>query len=63
VTRGAAQRFWAAVRRTADPESDGEAGIRIEPIPGRPREAQRENRAARPAHAGRRPNEGRRPPR
>jgi len=48
IPRAAAQRFLAAVRRTADPDSDGEAGVRIEPVPGRPRDAARENRRHQP---------------
>ena len=53
VPRAVASRFTAAVKRTADPEADGEAGVRIEAIQGRPREAARENRRRGPApHRG-----------
>ncbi len=48
VPRAAAGRFMAAVKRTANSEDDGEAGIRIEPIEGRPRDAARQNRRAGP---------------
>ncbi|MCA3254547.1 MAG: DbpA RNA binding domain-containing protein, partial [Alphaproteobacteria bacterium] len=59
IPRAAAQRFWAAVRRTADAESDGEAGVQIEPVPGRPRDIARENRGARPGGPPPRPHRGR----
>jgi ATP-dependent RNA helicase DeaD len=48
VPRAVAPRFIAAVKRTADPESDGEAGVRIEAVAGAPREAARANRRAGP---------------
>jgi ATP-dependent RNA helicase DeaD len=38
----------AAVRRTADPETDGEGSVRIEPVEGKPRDAARANRKAGP---------------
>jgi ATP-dependent RNA helicase DeaD len=44
VTRAAASRFMDAVRRTADPDSDGEQGVRIEPVPGNPRDLARQNK-------------------
>src|SRR3954470_24150873 len=47
VPRAAAGRFLAAVRRTATDE-DGEGGVRIEPVEGKPRDAARENKRAGP---------------
>jgi ATP-dependent RNA helicase DeaD len=47
VPRAAAGRFMAAVRRTATDE-DGEGGVRIEPVQGKPREAARANRKSGP---------------
>ncbi len=47
VPRAAAARFMAAVRRTATDE-DGEGGVRIEPVEGKPRDAARQNRKAGP---------------
>ncbi|MFL6856655.1 MAG: DEAD/DEAH box helicase [Allosphingosinicella sp.] len=47
VPRAAAGRFMAAVRRTATDE-DGEGGVRIEPVEGKPRDAARENKRAGP---------------
>ena len=47
VPRAAAGRFMAAVRRTATDE-DGEGGVRIEPVEGKPRDAARQNRRAGP---------------
>jgi len=44
IPRTVAARFVAAVKRTADPQADGEAGVRIEAIAGKPREAARDNR-------------------
>jgi ATP-dependent RNA helicase DeaD len=44
IPRAVAGRFMAAVKRTADPESDGEQGVRIEPVAGTPRQAARDNR-------------------
>jgi len=64
VPRAVAGRFAAAVRRTADPEADGEAGVRIEPIDGRPRDEARQNRRLAPGpHPARRGKPGGRPPR
>ncbi|MEA3029992.1 MAG: ATP-dependent helicase DeaD [Sphingomonadales bacterium] len=48
VPRAAAARFAAALKRTAGGDSDGEGGIRIEPVEGKPRDAARENRRAGP---------------
>jgi ATP-dependent RNA helicase DeaD len=53
VPRAAAGKFIAALKRTADSDSDGEDGIAIEPIDGKPREAARENRRAGPPPGGR----------
>jgi ATP-dependent RNA helicase DeaD len=47
IPRAAAGRFMQAVRRTATDE-DGEGGVRIEPVQGKPREAARSNRRAGP---------------
>jgi ATP-dependent RNA helicase DeaD len=47
VPRAAASRFMAAVRRTATGE-DGEGGVRIEPVEGKPRDSARENRRSGP---------------
>jgi ATP-dependent RNA helicase DeaD len=47
VPRAAAARFMAAVRRTATDE-DGEGGVRIEPVEGKPRDAARENKRSGP---------------
>jgi ATP-dependent RNA helicase DeaD len=47
VPRAAAGRFMQAVRRTATDE-DGEGGVRIEPVEGKPRDSARENRKAGP---------------
>jgi ATP-dependent RNA helicase DeaD len=48
VPRAAAGRFAAALKRTAGGDSDGEGGIRIEPVEGKPRDAARDNRRAGP---------------
>jgi ATP-dependent RNA helicase DeaD len=48
VPRAAAARFAAALKRTAGGDSDGEGGIRIEPVEGKPRDAARDNRRAGP---------------
>jgi ATP-dependent RNA helicase DeaD len=47
VPRAAAGRFMQAVKRTATDE-DGEGGVRIEPVEGKPRDAARQNRKAGP---------------
>ncbi|HEX8064309.1 MAG TPA: DEAD/DEAH box helicase [Allosphingosinicella sp.] len=47
VPRAAAARFMAAVRRTATDE-DGEGGVRIEPVEGKPRDSARQNRRVGP---------------
>ena len=47
VPRAAAGRFMQAVRRTATDE-DGEGGVRIEPVEGKPRDAARQNRKSGP---------------
>ena len=47
VPRAAAGRFMQAVRRTATDE-DGEGGVRIEPVQGKPRDAARGNRRGGP---------------
>jgi ATP-dependent RNA helicase DeaD len=47
VPRAAAGRFMAAVKRTATDE-DGEGGVRIEPVEGKPRDEARENKRAGP---------------
>jgi ATP-dependent RNA helicase DeaD len=43
IPRAAAARFAAAVKRTAT-DDDGEGGVRIEAVDGKPRDAARENR-------------------
>jgi ATP-dependent RNA helicase DeaD len=48
VTRAAAGKFAAALKRTAGGDADGEGGIRIEPVEGKPRDAARENRRSGP---------------
>ena len=48
VPRAAAGRFAAALRRTAGGDADGEGGIRIEPVAGKPRDAARENKRSGP---------------
>jgi ATP-dependent RNA helicase DeaD len=48
VPRAAAGKFAAALKRTAGGDSDGEGGIRIEAVEGKPRDAARENRRAGP---------------
>jgi ATP-dependent RNA helicase DeaD len=48
VTRAAAGKFAAALKRTAGGDADGEGGIRIEAVEGKPRDAARENRRAGP---------------
>jgi ATP-dependent RNA helicase DeaD len=45
IPRAAAGRFMAAVKRTATGD-DGEGGVRIEPVEGKPREAARANKRA-----------------
>ena len=44
VPRGVAGRFAAALKRTADPEGDGEGSVRIEAVQGTPRDAAKQNR-------------------
>jgi ATP-dependent RNA helicase DeaD len=51
VPRAAAARFAAALKRTAGGDADGEGGIRIEAVQGKPREAARENRRSGPPPA------------
>ena len=48
VPRAAAAKFAAALKRTAGGDADGEGGIRIEPVEGKPRDAARENRRSGP---------------
>ncbi|HYI49335.1 MAG TPA: DEAD/DEAH box helicase [Allosphingosinicella sp.] len=48
VPRAAAGKFAAALKRTAGGDADGEGGIRIEPVEGKPRDAARENKRAGP---------------
>jgi ATP-dependent RNA helicase DeaD len=48
VPRAAAARFAAALKRTAGGDADGEGGISIEAVEGKPRDAARENRRAGP---------------
>jgi ATP-dependent RNA helicase DeaD len=48
VPRAAAGKFAAALKRTAGGDADGEGGIRIEPVEGKPRDTARENRRAGP---------------
>ena len=47
IPRAAAARFAASVKRTAT-DDDGEGGVRIEAVEGKPRDAARENRRAGP---------------
>jgi len=48
VPRAAAGKFAAALKRTAGGDSDGEGGIAIEPVQGKPRDTARENKRAGP---------------
>ena len=48
VPRAVAGRFAAALKRTAGGDADGEGGIRIEAVEGKPRDAAREHRRAGP---------------
>jgi ATP-dependent RNA helicase DeaD len=48
VPRAAAARFAGALKRTAGGDADGEGGIRIEAVEGKPRDAARENRRSGP---------------
>jgi ATP-dependent RNA helicase DeaD len=51
VPRAAAARFAAALKRTAGGDADGEGGISIEAVQGKPRDAARENRRSGPPPA------------
>ena len=51
VPRAAAPRFAAALKRTANGDADGEGGIRIEAVEGKPRDAARANRRGAPPPA------------
>ena len=51
VPRAAAGRFAAALKRTANGDADGEGGIRIEAVEGKPRDMARENRRSGPPPA------------
>ena len=51
VPRAVAGKFAAALKRTASGDSDGEGGIRIEAVEGKPRDAARENRRSGPPSA------------
>jgi len=48
IPRAAAARFAAALKRTAGGDADGEGGINIEAVEGKPRDAARENRRSGP---------------
>jgi len=48
VPRATAAKFAAALKRTAGGDSDGEGGITIEAVQGKPRDAERENRRGGP---------------
>jgi len=48
VPRAVAGKFAAALKRTAGGDSDGEGGIRIEAVEGKPRDSARENRRSGP---------------
>jgi ATP-dependent RNA helicase DeaD len=48
VPRAAAAKFAAALKRTAGGDADGEGGISIEPVQGKPRDAARDNRRSGP---------------
>ena len=51
IPRGAAGKFAAALKRTEGGDPEGEGGVRIEPVQGKPREAARQNRRAGPPPA------------
>ncbi len=51
VPRAVAARFAAAVKRTSDGDPEGEAGVRIEPVQGKPRDAAKVNRRSGPPPA------------
>jgi ATP-dependent RNA helicase DeaD len=51
VPRAAAGRFAAALKRTAGGDADGEGGIRIEQVAGKPRDAARANKQSGPPPA------------
>ena len=51
IPRAAAARFAAALKRTAGGDADGEGGIRIEAVEGKPRDVARENRRSGPPPA------------
>ncbi|HYJ52305.1 MAG TPA: DEAD/DEAH box helicase [Allosphingosinicella sp.] len=68
VPRAVAGKFAAALKRTAGGDADGEGGISIEAVEGKPRDAARENRRsgpppvrhhAKPYHKAARPHRGR----
>ncbi|HEX8534011.1 MAG TPA: DEAD/DEAH box helicase [Allosphingosinicella sp.] len=48
IPRAAAGRFAAALKRTADPDSDGEGAVRFEPVQGTPRDVAKQNRRSGP---------------
>src|SRR3546814_2769818 len=48
IPRAAAGKFAAALKRTEDGVPEGEGGVRIEPVQGKPREAAGQNRRAGP---------------
>ena len=52
VPRAVAGKFAAALKRTAGGDADGEGGIAIEPVEGKPRDAARENRRSGPPPLG-----------
>jgi ATP-dependent RNA helicase DeaD len=55
IPRAAAARFSAALKRTAGGDPDGEGGVTIIPVEGRPRDTARENRRAGPPPARHKP--------
>jgi ATP-dependent RNA helicase DeaD len=55
IPRAAAGRFVAALKRTAEPESDGEGAVRFEQVQGMPRDAAKQNRRSGPPPARHKP--------
>ena len=53
IPRAAAGKFAAALKRTEGGDPEGEGGVRIEPVQGKPRDAARQNRrGTRPSRSG-----------
>ncbi len=51
IPRAAAGKFAAALKRTEGGDPEGEGGVRIEPVQGKPRDAARQNRRSGPPPA------------